>query len=75
VQVEYVGSEGDTVAGIPFYHFDVYGNVLAVAARVERKFNILTSGRDTAVGPDGKAYQYIPRKHSVQFVELPWFSK
>lgn len=75
IQVEYVGPEGDTVSGIPFYHFDVHGNVLAVASRIQPKFDILTSGRDTAVGPDGNAYQYIPRKHSVQFVELPWFSK
>jgi hypothetical protein len=75
IQVEYVGPEGDSVGGIPFYHLDVHGNVLAVASRVQRKFDILTSGRDTAVGPDGNAYQYIPRKHSVQFVQLPWFTK
>lgn len=75
LQVEYVGPNGDTVAGIPFYHFDVHGNVIGVATRVQRDFDILTGGRDTAVGPDGNAYQYIPHEHSVQFVELPWFSR
>jgi hypothetical protein len=73
LQIEYVGPEGDTVAGIPYYHFDVHGNVTGVAARLQRKFEILTSGNDAAVGPDGKVYQYVPKAHSVQVVELPWF--
>jgi hypothetical protein len=75
VQVQYVGPDGDVVAGDPFYHYDVHGNVLAIASRTNREFDMLTTGNDWAVGPDGNAYQYLPGRHSVQFVQLPWFPK
>lgn len=75
IQVEYIGPDGDTVADHPFYHFDVNGDVVEVAARTQRTFDILTGGNDSAIGPDGNAYQYVPVKHSVKFVQLPWFPK
>jgi hypothetical protein len=75
MQVQYVGPDGDIVAGDPFYHYDTHGNVLAIAARTNREFDMLTTGNDWTVGPDGNAYQYLPGPHSVKFVQLPWFPK
>jgi hypothetical protein len=72
LQIHYVGPAGDIVASAgPYYHFDVHGKLLDMAVRGSSDFELLTSGNDTAVGPDGKVYQYLPQEHSVQFVELP----
>ena len=72
-QLEYVGADGDTIAGTPFVHYDVHGTLLGIATREPSPYAVLTDGNDSAVGPDGKIYQYVTQKDGVRFVELPLF--